>query len=116
GHNAFEGGMGGGGFGGGFNAEDIFSQFGDIFGGAFGGGGRQQQRARRGSDLRYVMELTLEEAVKGVKKTITFTSPAPCDAGDGKGSKNPKDVETCKTCDGAVQVRMQEGFFSGQQT
>lgn len=64
GHQAFEGGMGGGGFGGGFSAEDIFSQFGDIFGGAFGGGGRQQ-RARRGSDLRYVMELTLEEAVKG---------------------------------------------------
>ena len=80
GHQAFEG----GGFGGGFSAEDIFSQFGDIFGGAFGGGGRSQQRARRGSDLRYVMELTLEEAVKGVKKTITFTAPAPCDACDDK--------------------------------
>jgi len=108
---------GGGGYGGGgMNMEDIFSQFGDIFGGAFGGGGRQQQRARRGSDLRYVMELTLEEAVKGVKKTITFTAPAPCDACDGKGSKNPKDVETCKTCHGAGQVRMQQGFFSVQQT
>lgn len=96
GHNAFEGGFGGGGGGfGGFSAEDIFSQFGDIFGGAFGGGGRQQ-RQRRGSDLRYVMELTLEEAVKGVKKTITFTAPAPCDVCDGKGSKNPKDVETLK--------------------
>lgn len=70
GHSAFEGGFGGGGFGGGFSAEDIFSQFGDIFGGAFGGGGRQQQRQRRGSDLRYVMELTLEEAVKGVKKPL----------------------------------------------
>lgn len=116
GHNAFEGGMGSGGFGGGFSAEDIFSQFGDIFGGAFGGGGRGQQRARRGSDLRYVMELTLEEAVKGVKKTITFTAPAPCDACDGKGSKNPNDVETCKTCHGAGQVRMQQGFFSVQQT
>lgn len=70
GHNAFEGGFGGGGGGfGGFSAEDIFSQFGDIFGGAFGGGGRQQ-RQRRGSDLRYVMELTLEEAVKGVKKPL----------------------------------------------
>ena len=116
GHNAFEGGMGGGGFGGGFSAEDIFSQFGDIFGGAFGGGGRGQQRARRGSDLRYVMELSLEEAVKGVKKTITFTAPAPCDVCDGKGSKNPNDVETCKTCHGAGQVRMQQGFFSVQQT
>ena len=98
GHQAFEGGMGGGAGGfGGFSAEDIFSQFGDIFGGAFGGGGRGQQRQRRGSDLRYVMELTLEEAVKGVKKTITFTAPAPCDACDGKGSKNPNDVETCPT-------------------
>ena len=88
GHQAFEGGMGGGAGGfGGFSAEDIFNQFGDIFGGAFGGGGRGQQRQRRGSDLRYVMELTLEEAVKGVKKTITFTAPAPCDACDGKGSK-----------------------------
>ncbi|MBI1452577.1 MULTISPECIES: molecular chaperone DnaJ [Acinetobacter] len=118
GHQAFEGGMGGGGgFGGGFSAEDIFSQFGDIFGGAFGGGGRGgQQRARRGSDLRYVMELTLEEAVKGVKKTITFTAPAPCETCDGKGSKNPNDVETCKTCHGAGQVRMQQGFFSVQQT
>ncbi len=116
GHNAFEGGMGGGGgFGGGFSAEDIFSQFGDIFGGAFGGGGRQQQRARRGSDLRYVMELTLEEAVKGVKKTISFSAPAPCESCDGKGSKNPNDVETCKTCHGAGQVRMQQGFFSVQQ-
>ena len=117
GHQAFEGGMGGGGgFGGGFSAEDIFSQFGDIFGGAFGGGGRQQQRARRGSDLRYVMDLTLEEAVKGVKKTITFTAPAPCEPCDGKGAKDPKDVETCKTCHGAGQVRMQQGFFSVQQT
>ncbi|MGR2825822.1 molecular chaperone DnaJ [Acinetobacter sp. 1124_18A] len=115
GHNAFEGGFGGGGGGfGGFSAEDIFSQFGDIFGGAFGGG--RQQRQRRGSDLRYVMELTLEEAVKGVKKTITFTAPAPCDVCDGKGSKNPKDVETCKTCHGSGQVRMQQGFFSVQQT
>ncbi|WOE30875.1 MULTISPECIES: molecular chaperone DnaJ [unclassified Acinetobacter] len=114
GHQAFEGGMGGGGFGG-FSAEDVFSQFGDIFGNAFGGG-RAQQRARRGSDLRYVMELTLEEAVQGVKKTITFTAPAPCDVCDGKGSKNPNDVETCKTCHGAGQVRMQQGFFSVQQT
>ncbi len=96
GHNAFEGGFGGGGGGfGGFSAEDIFSQFGDIFGGAFGGGGRQQ-RQRRGSDLRYVMELTLEEAVKGVKKTITFTAPAPCDVCDGKGSKIQKMLKPVK--------------------
>ena len=117
GHKAFEGGMGGGGGfgGGGFSAEDIFSQFGDIFGGSFGGRS-QQQRQRSGSDLRYVLELTLEEAVQGVKKTISFTAPAPCETCDGKGSKNPNDVETCKTCHGAGQVRMQQGFFSVQQT
>lgn len=112
GHSAFEGGFGGG--GGGFSAEDIFSQFGDIFGGAFGGRGSQRQR--RGSDLRYVMELSLEEAIKGVKKTITFSAPAPCNTCDGKGAKNPNDVETCKTCHGAGQVRMQQGFFAVQQT
>ncbi|WP_407412440.1 molecular chaperone DnaJ [Acinetobacter sp.] len=117
GHQAFEGGMGGGGGGGGFSAEDIFSQFGDIFGGAFGGGGgRQQQRQRRGSDLRYVTELTLEEAVRGVKKTITFTAPAPCEPCNGQGSQSPNDVETCKTCHGSGQVRMQQGFFAVQQT
>ncbi|KAA8731319.1 molecular chaperone DnaJ [Acinetobacter qingfengensis] len=117
GHNAFEGGFGGGGFGGGgFSAEDIFSQFGDIFGNAFGGNGRGQQRQRRGSDLRYVMELTLEEAIKGVKKTITFSAPAPCETCDGKGAQNSSDVETCKTCHGSGQVRIQQGFFAVQQT
>lgn len=117
GHNAFEGGFGGGGFGGGgFNAEDIFSQFGDIFGGAFGGGSRGGQRQRRGSDLRYVMTLDLEEAIKGVKKTITFSAPAPCDVCDGKGAKNASDVETCRTCHGTGQIRMQQGFFAVQQT
>lgn len=114
GHSAFEG-MGGG--GGGFNAQDIFSQFGDIFGDMFGGrGGSGGQRQRRGADLRYVMELTLEEAVRGVKKTISFTAPASCEACNGKGSKNPDDVTTCQTCHGAGQVRMQQGFFSVQQT
>lgn len=116
GHSAFDG-MGAGGFGGGgFNAQDIFSQFGDIFGDMFGGGrGGQQQRQRRGADLRYVMELTLEEAVKGAKKTISFTAPAACEACGGKGAKDPKDVMTCRTCHGAGQVRMQQGFFAVQQ-
>lgn len=115
GHNAFEGGFGGGsGFGGGFSAEDIFSQFGDIFGGAFGGRGGQT-RARQGADLRYVLDLTLEEAVKGLKKNITFTAPAPCESCDGKGAKNSSDIQTCNTCHGAGYVRMQQGFFSVQQ-
>lgn len=119
GHAAFEGmgaGGGAGGFGGG-NFQDIFNNFGDIFGDMFsrGGGGQQQQRQRRGADLRYVLELTLEEAVKGIKKTISFTAPASCEACNGKGTKNPEDVVTCGTCHGAGQIRMQQGFFSVQQ-
>jgi len=121
GHAAFDGmgGMGGGGFGGGGNFQDIFGQFGDIFGDMFNraqGGGGGQSRSRRGADLRYVMELSLEEAVKGVKKNVTFTAPAACTACDGKGTKDPKDVQTCGTCHGAGQVRMQQGFFSVNQT
>jgi molecular chaperone DnaJ len=119
GHAAFDGQSGGGGFGGGGNGggsfQDIFGNFADMFN-RQGGGGQQQQRQRRGSDLRYVMSLTLEEAVKGVKKTITFTAPASCEACDGKGAKNPSDVQTCMTCHGVGQVRMQQGFFSVQQT
>ena len=120
GHAAFEnGGAGAGGFGGGFGGgggdfQDIFSQFSDIFG-RQGGGGGQQSRQRRGADLRYVMELTLEEAVRGVKKTVTFTAPASCEACNGKGSKNPDSVQTCSTCRGAGQIRMQQGFFSVNQ-
>ncbi len=115
GHAAFENGMGGGGFGGAGNFQDIFGDifgnFGDIFGQARGGG-----RSRRGSDLRYVIDLTLEEAVRGCKKEISFTAPAPCDTCDGKGAKNASDVVTCQTCHGQGQVRMQQGFFAVQQT
>lgn len=117
GHAAFEQGMGGGGFGG-ANFQDIFGNFGDIFGDIFsqarGGGGHSRQR--RGADLRYMMELNLEEAVKGCKKEIRFSAPAPCEACDGKGAKNASDIVTCKTCGGHGQVRMQQGFFSVQQT
>lgn len=118
GHAAFENGMGGGGFGGAGAGNfqdifgDIFGNFGDIFGQARGGGGRQ----RRGSDLRYVIELTLEEAVRGCQKEISFTAPAPCDTCDGVGAKDPSDVVTCHTCGGHGQVRMQQGFFAVQQT
>ena len=120
GHAAFENGMGGGGGGGGFGGFGGFSGgnfqdiFGDIFGQSRGGGGGE--RARRGSDLRYVMELTLEESVRGCKKEISFTAPAPCDTCDGKGTKNASDVVTCQMCHGHGQVRMQQGFFQVQQT
>lgn len=118
GHAAFEGGAGGGGGfgGGGFGG---FEDIGDIFGNMFGGGGQRRgggQRQRKGSDLRYVIELTLEEAIKGDKKTISFTAPATCKTCDGKGAKDPKDVKTCTQCGGAGQVRMSQGFFSVQQT
>lgn len=115
GHAAFENGMGGGGFGGAGNFQDIFGDifgnFGDIFGQARGGG-----RSRRGSDLRYVIELSLEEAVRGCKKEISFTAPAPCDSCDGKGAKDASDIVTCSTCHGQGQIRMQQGFFAVQQT
>jgi molecular chaperone DnaJ len=127
GHAAFENGMGGGGFGG-ANFQDIF---GDIFGGMGGGrsaggfqdifgdifgGGRGGSRQRRGSDLRYMLDLTLEEAVNGVKKEITFTAPTPCETCDGTGAKDPKAITTCHTCGGVGVVRMQQGFFAVQQT
>ncbi|EGU44876.1 molecular chaperone DnaJ [Vibrio splendidus] len=118
GHAAFEqGGMGGGGgFGGGQG------DFGDIFGGVFGdifGGGRRgggQQRAQRGSDLRYNMELTLEEAVRGVSKEIEVPTLVECDTCDGSGAKKGSSAQTCGTCHGHGQVQMRQGFFAVQQT
>lgn len=83
GHAAFEqGGMGGGGFGGGADFSDIF---GDVFGDIFGGG-RGRQRAARGADLRYNMELTLEEAVRGVTKEIRIPTLEECDVCHGSGA------------------------------
>ena len=118
GHAAFENGMGGGrgGFGGASSGsfQDIFNNFGDIFGQARGGGGGRS-RERRGSDLRYMLELTLEEAVRGCKKEISFTAPAACGTCDGRGAKSNSDVVTCQMCHGHGQVRMQQGFFQVQQ-
>ncbi len=117
GHAAFEnGGMGGGGFGGagagGFG--DIFGDmFGDIFGGAAGGA---RQRQRRGADLRYDLELSLEDAVNGTEVNITVPRMSECDTCHGSGAKPGSNPTTCGTCQGAGQVRMQQGFFSVQQT
>ncbi|GAB3525365.1 molecular chaperone DnaJ [Photobacterium proteolyticum] len=118
GHAAFEqGGMGGGGgFGGGADFGDIFGDvFGDIFG---GGGGRRggQQRAQRGADLRYNMELTLEEAVRGCSKEIRVPTLVHCDTCDGSGAKKGTSATTCGTCHGQGQVQMRQGFFAVQQT
>jgi len=114
GHAAFEqGGMGGGGgFGGG--GADFSDIFGDVFGDIFGGG-RRQQRAARGADLRYNMELTLEEAVRGVTKEIRIPTLEECDVCHGSGAKAGSKPQTCTTCHGAGQVHMRQGFFTVQQ-
>lgn len=109
-----QGGPGGAGFGaGGF--EDIF---GDIFGDMFNqGSGRrgQQSRSQRGSDLKYDITLTLEEAVHGVTKKITIPTSVSCKTCSGTGAKKGSKPVTCKTCAGMGQVRMQQGFFSVTQ-
>lgn len=117
GHQAFAGG-GGGGAGGGFtNVEDIFSAFGDIFGGAggafgnmFGGGGRRRG-PRRGRDLRIVLELTLEEIDEGVTKTVALKRLDGCGTCDGSGARPGTSKTTCATCGGSGQVARSAGFF-----
>ena len=112
GHDAVNGQQGGQGYGGGGDFGDIF---GDVFGDIFGGGQRRQQRAARGSDLRYNMELTLEEAVRGVTKEIKVPTLVGCEVCDGSGAKAGTQANTCGTCHGHGQVQMRQGFFSVQQ-
>lgn len=113
GHAAFEQGMGGGAGGPGFS--DMGDIFGDIFGNIFGGGGGGARGPRRGADIGYVMELSLEEAVGGVEKQIEIPTLDACDTCNGSGSADGK-VETCTTCKGHGQVRIQRGIFSMQQS
>ena len=114
GHAAFEHGMGGGaGAGQGPGFGDMGDIFGDIFGNIFGGGG-PGRAPRRGADIGYVMELDLEDAVAGVEKRIEVPTLAPCEPCKGSGSEDGK-VETCATCHGRGQVRMQRGIFTMQQ-
>lgn len=112
GHDGVNGQQGGQGYGGGGDFGDIF---GDVFGDIFGGGQRRQQRAARGSDLRYNMELTLEEAVRGVTKEIKVPTLVGCDVCDGSGAKAGTQANTCSTCNGHGQVQMRQGFFTVQQ-
>lgn len=116
GHAAFEGmGSAGGPQADGGSFSDIF---GDVFGDIFGGGGSGGARAsgHRGSDLRYTLDLTLEEAVFGVEKTIRIPRLAGCNTCHGSGAKPGSSPKTCQTCKGQGQVRMQQGFFAIQQT
>ncbi|THB65499.1 MAG: molecular chaperone DnaJ, partial [Gammaproteobacteria bacterium] len=117
GHAGVDQSFGGGGGGGSFH--DIFGDvFGDIFGGGGrGGGGRSRaNQAYRGADLRYTLELDLEEAVLGCEKKITFTTNVTCKTCGGSGAKEGSKPETCTTCGGAGEVRVSQGFFSIQQT
>ncbi|WP_263264465.1 molecular chaperone DnaJ [Pseudomonas sp. RIT-PI-S] len=115
GHAGVDPQMGGGGPGfGGANFSDIF---GDVFSDFFGGGrGGSRGGAQRGSDLRYTLELDLEEAVRGTTVSIRVPTLVNCKVCEGSGAKKGSAPITCPTCAGIGQVRMQQGFFSVQQT
>lgn len=106
-------GAGAGGFGGGFS-----DAFGDIFGDIFGGGSRSRggPQVYRGADLRYNLDITLEQAANGFDTTIRVPSWDECETCHGSGAKPGTSPTTCGTCGGHGQVRMQQGFFSIQQT
>jgi molecular chaperone DnaJ len=108
----------GGGGGGAGDFGDIFSDiFGDIFGGAGGGrAGGGRAGVRKGADLRYNLELDLEDAVKGTTVKIRIPAAVVCSTCDGSGAKKGSAPVDCTSCNGVGQVRMQQGFFSVQQT
>ena len=127
GHAAFgPGTQGGNGFGGQMNTEDIFSQFGDIFGddvfGRFfggGGGGRRgagggRSRGQRGSNLRIKMKLTYEEIAKGVTKNVKVKKYVVCGTCSGNGAKDKNSLQNCSTCNGSGQVKRVTNTFLGQ--
>ncbi|MDR7124205.1 molecular chaperone DnaJ [Pseudotabrizicola sp. 4114] len=124
GHAAFEGGMGGGrgghpGAGGNGDFASAFSDvfedlFGDFMGGRGGGGGRS--RAQRGSDLRYNLRISLEEAFKGIQKTINVPTSTVCEICRGTGAEGGAEPTTCPTCSGMGKVRAQQGFFTVERT
>jgi molecular chaperone DnaJ len=122
GHAASSMGGGGGPFGGGFGgggAADFGDIFGDIFGDLFGGGGgggrggrRGGRRARAGADLETQVDVTFEEAYKGVEKVITINKRSECETCHGSGAKAGTQPETCKVCAGRGEVTFQQGFFA----
>ena len=113
---------GAGGYGGGMNMEDIFSQFGDIFGGGspfesfFGGGGQTRggRRTARGSNLRIKVKLTLEEIAKGSEKKIKVNKQVVCKTCDGSGAKDKSAFHTCATCGGTGAIRRVTNTILGQ--
>ncbi len=116
GHAGVDSSMGGGrhgGFGGGESFSDVF---GDVFGDIFGGGRQQRSSVQRGADLRYNLELSLEEAVFGTDAKVRVPVLVACGECSGTGAKKGSSPVICSTCHGHGQVRMQQGFFSVQQT
>ena len=123
GHAGMSGAAGGGaGFGGGgFSMEDIFSQFGDIFGGHFGGGFRSSgggaRHVNRGSDIRVRVKLTLAEIANGVTKKLKINKTVACDKCGGTGAKDANSYSSCPTCNGTGYVtRVENTFFGRMQT
>lgn len=124
GHAAFEGGMGGGGPrpGGGFGGAqqgDFASTFSDVFEDLFGdfmGGGRGGRRAARGADLRYNMSISLDEAYRGVRRSIQVPGSTACEACSGTGAAGGEEPVGCPTCSGMGKVRAQQGFFTVERT
>jgi len=103
--------------GGGFNADAFSDIFGDVFGDIFGGGRRGgRSQVYRGADLRYDLELDLEQAVFGYDTSIEFTTLGECEPCKGSGAAPGSKTTACETCNGQGQVRMQQGFFAVQQT
>lgn len=128
GHSAFENGGGGagggfggfGGFGGGAGGPDVNDIFGDFFsdfmGGRRGGAGQRRSTEIRGSDLKYNLSISLEEAFTGLDKKINFSTETKCEPCQGKGTKDSEGFKTCGGCGGAGVIRMQQGFFAVEQT
>ncbi len=119
GHAGLGGGAGHGGFS--MNMEDIFSQFGDIFGGGFGSGfggfgqsSHSRRQVNRGSDLRIKIKLTLEEIVNGVEKKVKVNKYITCSSCNGSGAKSPSDFKTCPTCQGSGRVTQITNSFLGR--
>ena len=112
GHQGLGGAPGGADFGdlGGFT--DLFNDlFGDIFGGAAGFGGRSRGRAQRGADLRYNLEIDLDQVLTGTESSIKIPKMRPCDTCSGSGAQEGSQPETCERCRGMGQIAFQQGFF-----
>ncbi|ENZ82813.1 MULTISPECIES: molecular chaperone DnaJ [Caulobacter] len=118
GHAGVNGQGGQGGFGGqGFDASDIFNDvFGDVFGEMFGGGRRQSNGPQRGQDLRYDLEISLEQAYAGAEVEIQVPAAMTCEVCEGSGAKPGTNPTVCGTCGGAGRVRATQGFFAVERT